>query len=112
MKRILERAGRLLPAAAAVVAVCAVLPALMLRPPAVEAAAWGLSFRADGQTPVGNAGREELRRYDAAYAGSGKEPVIYLTFDAGYEKNFNKFSFRAANRTHGFFQYAMLYPSE
>ena len=85
MKRILERAGRLLPAAAAVVAVCAVLPTLMLQPPAVEAAAWGLSFRADGQTPVGNAGREELRRYDAAYAGSGEEPVIYLTFDAGYE---------------------------
>ena len=47
--------------------------------------AWGLSFRQEGTPPVGNAGIEQLRRYDAAYIGNTEEKVLYLTFDAGYE---------------------------
>lgn len=46
---------------------------------------WGLSFPTEGQTPVGNAAPETLAGYDAAFVGSADEPVIYLTFDAGYE---------------------------
>lgn len=46
---------------------------------------WGLSFQEEGQPPAGNATREELARYDAYYAGSTDEKIIYLTFDAGYE---------------------------
>lgn len=51
----------------------------------VPTAAWGLSFRQEGTAPVGNAGTEQLRQYDAAYIGDTREKVLYLTFDAGYE---------------------------
>lgn len=46
---------------------------------------WGLSFRQEGAPPIGNAGVDQLRRYDAAYLGDTTQRVIYLTFDAGYE---------------------------
>ena len=46
---------------------------------------WGLSFRTEGQTPVGSASKTELAAYDAAYVGNTEEKVLYLTFDAGYE---------------------------
>ena len=51
----------------------------------IETGAWGLSFRAEGSPPIGPAGAEELRQYDAAYLGDPTDKVIYLTFDAGYE---------------------------
>lgn len=46
---------------------------------------WGLSFQTEGQTPVGNATSDYLKQYNAWYAGPSDQPVIYLTFDAGYE---------------------------
>ena len=46
---------------------------------------WGLSFRQEGMPPIGNAGVDQLRQYDAAYIGDTGEKVLYLTFDAGYE---------------------------
>ena len=52
---------------------------------AVETGAWGLSFRTDGQPPVGTADAAALEKYDAAYIGDTAEKVLYLTFDAGYE---------------------------
>ena len=52
---------------------------------AIETGAWGLSFRTEGQTPIGPAGADELRRYDAVYVGDTTDKVLYLTFDAGYE---------------------------
>lgn len=52
---------------------------------AVPTASWGLSFRQEGSAPVGTAGTEQLRQYDAAYLGDTREKVLYLTFDAGYE---------------------------
>ena len=52
---------------------------------AVETGAWGLSFRTEGQPPVGAADAAALAIYDAAYIGDTKEKVLYLTFDAGYE---------------------------
>lgn len=51
----------------------------------METGSWGLSFRQEGTAPVGNAGRDQLRAYDAAYLGDPSEKVLYLTFDAGYE---------------------------
>ena len=54
-------------------------------PEAVETGSWGLSFRAQGQPPVGPANAAALRQYDAAYLGDTGEKVLYLTFDAGYE---------------------------
>ncbi len=51
----------------------------------VETASWGLSFRAEGQPPVGPANETVLSGYDAAYIGNTEEKVLYLTFDAGYE---------------------------
>ena len=52
---------------------------------ALPVGAWGLSFRTEGEPPVGNADSASLREYDAAYLGNTDEKVIYLTFDAGYE---------------------------
>lgn len=52
---------------------------------AMETGSWGLSFRQEGQPPIGNAGVDQLKRYDAAYIGDTTKPTIYLTFDAGYE---------------------------
>ena len=49
---------------------------------------WGLSFQEEGKTPVGNASAEYLAQYDACYAGSPEEKVLYLTFDAGYENGY------------------------
>lgn len=63
------------------VAVCA---GVFLRG-SIQTGAWGLSFRAEGQPPIGNAGAPQLRALDAAYIGNTEEKVLYLTFDAGYE---------------------------
>lgn len=46
---------------------------------------WGLSFQAEGQTPVGNASSADLALYNACYVGDTSKKVIYLTFDCGYE---------------------------
>ena len=52
---------------------------------ALETGSWGLSFRQEGAPPIGNAGKDQLARYNAAYIGNTGEKVLYLTFDAGYE---------------------------
>ncbi len=46
---------------------------------------WGLSFQESGKTPIGNATKDFLGKYDAYFVGDEGEKVIYLTFDAGYE---------------------------
>ena len=51
----------------------------------LETGSWGLSFRQEGMPPIGNAGQDQLARYNAAYIGNTEEKVLYLTFDAGYE---------------------------
>lgn len=51
----------------------------------LETGSWGLSFRQEGAAPIGPAGADQLKKYDAAYLGDTSEKVIYLTFDAGYE---------------------------
>ena len=51
----------------------------------IETGSWGLSFRQEGAPPIGNAGMDQLRAYDAAYFGDSTRKVLYLTFDAGYE---------------------------
>lgn len=57
----------------------------VLRGTMLETGSWGLSFRQEGIPPIGNAGRDQLARYNAAYIGNTEEKVLYLTFDAGYE---------------------------
>jgi peptidoglycan-N-acetylmuramic acid deacetylase len=57
----------------------------ILRHSALETGSWGLSFRQEGTAPMGSAGADVLRKLDAAYLGDTTQPVIYLTFDAGYE---------------------------
>lgn len=57
--------------------------ALIFRP--IQTGSWGLSFREPGSPPVGNAGSEQLRKYNAVYLGDPTQKTIYLTFDAGYE---------------------------
>jgi len=51
----------------------------------METGSWGLSFREEGIAPIGNAGKDQLRQYNAAYIGDVTDKVLYLTFDAGYE---------------------------
>ena len=52
---------------------------------ALPTGSWGLSFQQEGMTPIGNAGVDQLKQYDAAYIGDTGEKVLYLTFDAGNE---------------------------
>lgn len=80
-----RRNGRLLLAGIAVSLFCLALSSLFAARTAIETGSWGLSFRTEGQPPVGNATAEALAQYDAAYMGADGEKVIYLTFDAGYE---------------------------
>jgi len=61
------------------------LAAVFGKGPALPAGSWGLSFPTPGETPVGNASPQQLREYDAAYAGDPEKNILYLTFDAGYE---------------------------
>ena len=51
----------------------------------VQTGSWGLSFRTEGQPPVGSADAAALHKYGAYYIGDPSEKVLYLTFDAGYE---------------------------
>lgn len=51
----------------------------------LETGSWGLSFRQEGAPPIGNAGMDQLRQFDAVYLGDTTRKVLYLTFDAGYE---------------------------
>lgn len=46
---------------------------------------WGLSFPTPGQPPTPPVSAQVLEQYDAKYIGDTTQPVIYLTFDAGYE---------------------------
>lgn len=58
------------------------------QPETVAAAAttdWGLSFQTEGQPPIGNASPEALRELGARFLGDPSQPVIYITFDAGFE---------------------------
>ncbi len=52
---------------------------------AITTGSWGLSFSGEGQPPVGPAGADTLKQYDAAYIGDTSQKVLYLTFDSGYE---------------------------
>ena len=52
---------------------------------AIATGSWGLSFRQEGQTPIGPASIAALRDYGAVYVGDTSQKVLYLTFDAGYE---------------------------
>ncbi len=70
---------------AGALAMALVLAVGVLSSQAIETASWGLSFRTEGQPPVGTAGQAQLAKYGAAYLGDTAEKVIYLTFDAGYE---------------------------
>ena len=58
---------------------------LFFRRNILPTASWGLRFRQEGAPPVGNADRQQLRQFDAAYLGDPSQKVLYLTFDAGYE---------------------------
>ena len=60
---------------------------------------WGLSFQTPGQPPIGNASSEQLEALSARYLGDPDKPVIYLTFDCGYE-NGNMPAILAALKNH------------
>ena len=68
-------------------AVCAavVLALTQFLGSAISTGAWGLSFQQEGKRPVGSAGADQLKKYDAVYLGDTSQKVLYLTFDAGYE---------------------------
>ena len=54
----------------------------------VFAESWGVYFPKDGGRPEANATAEHLAQFDAFYVGNESDKVLYLTFDAGYEKDF------------------------
>ena len=62
-----------------------ILGAGILRDAVVETGSWGLSYQTEGAAPAGPLDGASLQKLGAAYVGDGSEPVLYLTFDAGYE---------------------------
>ena len=62
-----------------------ILGASILRDAVVETGSWGLSYQTEGAAPAGPLDGASLQKLGAAYVGDGSEPVLYLTFDAGYE---------------------------
>lgn len=64
---------------------CALVCLGLYRPGAVETVSWGLHFSQANTPPSGPADSAQLAKYDAAFLGDTEQPVIYLTFDAGYE---------------------------
>ena len=66
-------------------ALAAVVAAGVFAVSGMETGSWGLSFRQEGAPPIGNAGRDQLMAYDAAYLGDTSQKKLYLTFDVGYE---------------------------
>ncbi len=70
---------------AGAILLAAVLAVAVFSDNTLETGSWGLSFRQEGAPPVGSAGKEQLKAYDAAYIGDTGKQVLYLTFDAGYE---------------------------
>lgn len=85
MIRFIRQNARLVAVALAVVLFCGGVSAMFGLHDAIETGSWGLSFREEGEPPIGNADAASLRRYDAVYLGDTEEKVLYLTFDAGYE---------------------------
>lgn len=86
MKRFFFR--RAIPPLVALALCCVAVVAVNRTSPedsALPAGSWGLSFQQEGQAPVGNATQEQLDNYNAAFLGDTSKPVIYLTFDSGYE---------------------------
>ena len=67
------------------IAVAAAVAISIFAGSSLETGSWGLSFPQEGEPPIGNAGKDQLKAYDAAYIGDTSRKVLYLTFDAGYE---------------------------
>ena len=74
----------------AAVAAALVLAVGQFASEAVTTGSWGLSFHTSGSAPSGPTSREKLAEYDAAFVGDDTEPVLYLTFDAGYENGYTE----------------------
>ena len=67
------------------VLLAAVMGLYVFQTSALETGSWGLSFQEEGAAPIGSAGQDQLKQFDAAYLGDTSEKVLYLTFDSGYE---------------------------
>ena len=67
------------------IAVAAAVAISIFAGSSLETGSWGLSFPQEGVPPIGNAGKDQLKAYDAAYIGDTSRKILYLTFDAGYE---------------------------
>ena len=67
------------------IAVAAAVAISIFAGSSLETGSWGLSFPQEGAPPIGNAGKDQLNAYAAAYIGDTSRKVLYLTFDAGYE---------------------------
>jgi len=67
---------------------CTAVCAAITDAAAVQTGAWGLHFQEEGQAPTGSASPTALAQYHASFLGDPKEPVLYLTFDAGYENGY------------------------
>lgn len=98
------RRRRVLALCCALFCLCGMLATLSYQRRTAAASAtadnWGLSFQKEGEPPAGNATAEFLAGYDAWYVGDTSRPVIYLTFDAGFE-NGNTEAILDALKAHG-----------
>lgn len=56
----------------------------------VQSYEWGLHFEKEGQAPIPNLSDDKLNPYNAYYHGNLNQPVLYITFDAGYENGYTE----------------------
>ena len=69
----------------------------------------GLGLPSPGQTAVGNASADTLKNFDAFYVGDTSKPVIYLTFDAGYENGYTHAILEALKKQNLVFRWVLIY---
>lgn len=81
----IKRNGRVIVVFGLLFAAVLAVGTIFARSLTVAAGSWGLCFQEEGKPPSGNTSATELKAYDAAYLGDTSKPVLYLTFDAGYE---------------------------
>lgn len=81
----IKRNGRVIVVFGLLFAAVLAVGTIFARSLTVAAGSWGLCFQEEGKPPSGNTSTTALKAYDAAYLGDTSKPVLYLTFDAGYE---------------------------
>lgn len=71
-----------------VISLLVLLSAVLVYPTAAFAEGWGYSKSKDGNVPEVGRYKPMIDKYDGFYYDETEQPVVYLTFDNGYEQGY------------------------